>query len=147
MNRSVYILLVVGLVAVLAWSFSPMRNGHHQHAEVSSSGSAPGAPIVNVEVPELTGPASLGQTAFNDNCAVCHGANAAGQEGIAPPLIHKIYEPSHHGDQSFVLAVQQGVRQHHWPFGNMPPVVGVSDRDIENIINYVRTVQRANGIN
>lgn len=105
-----------------------------------------GAAIVDVIVPTLEAAASNGESAFNTNCASCHGKNAAGQDGVAPPLVHKIYEPSHHGDMAFVLAAKQGVRQHHWPFGNMPPVPGISDTDISNIIAYVRALQRANGI-
>ena len=88
-----------------------------------------------------------GKAAFDANCAKCHGANAAGQGGVAPPLIHKIYEPSHHGDAAFARAAKQGAQQHHWPFGNMPPVAGISDPEIAVIIAYVRAVQRANGIN
>lgn len=88
-----------------------------------------------------------GAEAFTANCADCHGTNGAGRDGIAPPLIHKIYEPSHHGDMSFQLAMTQGVRAHHWSFGNMPAVEGLAPNDVEPIIAYVRAVQRANGIN
>ncbi|WP_269586208.1 c-type cytochrome [Roseibium sp. Sym1] len=84
---------------------------------------------------------------FRENCSACHGENAAGREKLGPPLVHRIYEPGHHGDGAFFLAVQQGVRAHHWPFGNMPPVAGVPHNDVENIIVYVRRLQQANGIN
>ena len=71
----------------------------------------------------------------------------AGQEGIAPPLVHRIYEPSHHGDMAFVLAARNGVRAHHWPFGDMPPVgQPLTDGELAAIIAYVRELQRANGI-
>jgi len=108
---------------------------------------ASGGPLVQVTVPPLEGAAADGETVFNKNCANCHGANAAGQDGIAPPLLHKIYEPSHHADGSFVLAVRQGVRAHHWPYGNMPPIEGLTGEDVGRIVAYVRTLQRANGIN
>lgn len=104
-------------------------------------------PIVQVAVPELDSVAQAGKVAFDANCASCHGANAAGQEGVAPPLVHIIYEPNHHGDQSFYLAASRGVNAHHWPFGDMPPVEGVSEVEVSQIIAYVRTLQRANGIN
>jgi mono/diheme cytochrome c family protein len=107
---------------------------------------ASGAAMVQVNVPLLNGAASEGERFFNDYCAACHGRNAAGQEGIAPPLIHRIYEPSHHSDGSFFLAVRQGVRAHHWPFGNMPPVEGLTDRQVEQIVAYIRVLQRTNGI-
>ncbi len=105
-----------------------------------------GAPMVEVTVPALTELQQQGKDAFDQYCASCHGADAAGQLGKAPPLIHPVYEPSHHGDLSFIRAVRFGARQHHWPFGNMEPVEGVTDDEIAVIIAYVRAVQRANGI-
>lgn len=107
---------------------------------------ATGVAMVNVTVPELSETANEGEAAFNRLCASCHGRNAAGQDGVAPPLIHKIYEPGHHGDASFLLAARNGVRAHHWPFGNMPPVEGITDPEIAEIVVYVRELQRANGI-
>lgn len=100
---------------------------------------------VIVTVPQLSGVAASGKVVFDRNCVACHGANAAGGQG-GPPLVHKIYEPGHHADISFVLAVKNGVRQHHWSFGSMPPIPGVSEAEVEQIIAYVRTLQRANGI-
>ena len=47
---------------------------------------------------------------------------------------------------AFLLAAKQGVRAHHWPFGDMPPVPGVSEQDVGRIVAYVRTLQKANGI-
>jgi hypothetical protein len=73
--------------------------------------------------------------------------NAAGQDGVAPPLVHIIYEPSHHGDESFQRAVAMGVRGHHWPFGDMPPVGGITRADVKMITFYIRELQLANGIN
>ena len=89
----------------------------------------------------------LGKRAYDVVCASCHGVNGQGQDGVAPPLVHKIYEPSHHGDMAFVLAAQNGVRAHHWKFGNMPAVEGVTNEDVLNIVAYIRALQRANGIN
>ena len=101
---------------------------------------------VNVRVPELSALATRGKQAFNANCAQCHGKNAAGTDK-GPPLIHRIYEPGHHGDQAFVNAAKRGVRRHHWPYGNMPPQPQVTGAQISMIIKYVRELQVANGIN
>ena len=87
-----------------------------------------------------------GERAFNLRCALCHGAGAAGGTGLGPPLAHPIYEPGHHQDFAFRNAVRNGVISHHWEFGNMPPVPGVSDAELESIICYVRELQRAQGI-
>ena len=104
-----------------------------------------GGDTAAVTVPALSAQAQAGEAVFNANCALCHGVNAAGTN-LGPPLVHKIYEPSHHQDFSFRNAVQNGVQSHHWQFGNMVPVPGVADDDIERIICYVRELQRANGI-
>ncbi len=89
--------------------------------------------------------ASKGESLFNANCAACHGAQAAGTDK-GPPLVHRIYEPNHHGDMAFLLAVRNGARAHHWPFGDMPPVEGVADADVALIVTYVRGLQREAGI-
>ena len=106
-----------------------------------------GPPIATVNVPDaLSARAQLGQKTYEASCASCHGRNAAGQEGVAPPLVHIIYEPGHHGDESFQRAVARGVRAHHWRFGDMPPVAGLTRRDVAAVVAYVRELQRANGI-
>lgn len=103
--------------------------------------------MVEVILPAtLTAEAQLGKTAFEAKCAACHGLNAAGNVNAAPPLIHKIYEPSHHGDESFQYAAAMGVQAHHWRFGNMPPVEGITRAEVATIIAYIRELQRANGI-
>ena len=92
-------------------------------------------------------PAELqtGEAKFNAHCAACHGPQATGtQQG--PPLVHKIYEPNHHGDAAFLRAAEFGVKAHHWEFGNMPKIEAVSSADVEQIIQYVRWLQRQAGI-
>ncbi|MEM7376370.1 MAG: cytochrome c [Pseudomonadota bacterium] len=106
-----------------------------------------GGALVPVRVPtQLSDVALVGRQAFDLNCAVCHGANAAGQAGVAPPLVHRIYEPGHHGDGSFQRAVANGVRAHHWTFGDMPPIAGLDQNDVALITVYIRELQRENGI-
>lgn len=86
-----------------------------------------------------------GKRLYDTHCARCHGVHAAGT-GRGPSFLSNIYEPSHHGDQAFLLAVKRGVTAHHWGFGNMPPVPGISDDDIAHIVGYVRWAQRVAGI-
>jgi mono/diheme cytochrome c family protein len=86
-----------------------------------------------------------GEAKFNANCSACHGQRAAGTDH-GPPLVHKIYEPNHHGDAAFLMAAANGVRAHHWEFGNMPKVESVTPADVEQIIRYVRWLQRQAGI-
>ncbi|MFC4731341.1 c-type cytochrome [Salipiger abyssi] len=106
-----------------------------------------GEPLVSITVPDtLSADATMGQRAFDATCAACHGSNATGKMGFGPPLVHKIYEPNHHADMAFVMAVQNGVRAHHWPFGDMPAQSGLTKADVGGITTYVRELQRANGI-
>ena len=139
---------VVGSGALL-WQVmrpAPSQTGHSM-TPPDMSGIAEGAPIVEVKLPDnLASLAQMGERAFNAKCAVCHGANAAGREGKGPPLVHKIYEPNHHSDMAFVMAAKNGVRSHHWRFGNMPPVDGVTDADVKAITAYVRALQKENGV-
>lgn len=137
-SRKIVISAAVVIIGAAIWLFYPSSD-----ADISANGDEP---MVAVKVPELTEVQQLGEADFNIFCADCHGVNAAGLSGAAPPLVHKIYEPSHHGDRSFYLAAKQGVRAHHWSFGDMLPVEGIEDEQIERIIVYIRALQRNNGI-
>ena len=87
----------------------------------------------------------LGEKKFNASCSRCHGMHGKGTNN-GPPLVHKIYEPNHHGDFAFQRAAAQGVRAHHWKFGNMPKIDGVTPEDVNEITQYVRWLQRQAGI-
>lgn len=101
---------------------------------------------VAVSVPAtLSAEAMAGARSFTANCAQCHGTNAAGT-AKGPPLVHDVYNPGHHADAAFVMAARLGVRQHHWPYGDMPPQPQVTEGEIRAIIQYVRELQQANGI-
>ncbi|MBN33888.1 MAG: cytochrome C [Rhodospirillaceae bacterium] len=101
--------------------------------------------LVSITVPDLSGLAQGGQTIFEANCSSCHGVAGGGTEQ-GPPLIHIIYEPSHHADFAFVNAIRNGVRAHHWPYGDMAPVEGLTNAGIQAVIAFVREVQVAHGI-
>lgn len=106
----------------------------------------PGEAMAAVHVPELSDQEREGEALFRSACASCHGVNADGARGAGPPLVHKIYHPGHHADGAFYLAVANGVRAHHWTFGDMAPVSGLDRDQVRQIIIYVRALQRANGI-
>jgi mono/diheme cytochrome c family protein len=86
-----------------------------------------------------------GAQLFTTRCAACHGPLALGTT-VGPPLLHVVYRPAHHGDEAFQLAVAQGVRAHHWRFGDMAPVPDLTRADVAAIITHVRWLQRAAGI-
>lgn len=86
-----------------------------------------------------------GEALYNKQCSSCHGNLGTGTAN-GPPLVHRIYEPNHHADFSFYDAIRNGVRAHHWRFGDMPPLSHVSDVDAAKIVAYIRGLQRAKGI-
>ena len=137
LRRGAILLVLAAAVGLAGYLYFGDRN--------DSTGVGP--PIASVSVPgTLSARARLGQKTYEANCASCHGRNAAGQEGVAPPLVHIIYEPGHHGDEAFQRAVARGVRSHHWRFGDMAPVEGLTRCDVAGIVAYIRELQRANGI-
>ena len=93
-------------------------------------------------VPE---PAISGQELFSNNCSRCHGANLRGTN-VGPSLLHEYYEPNHHSNASFVIAVLRGVRQHHWDFGNMPAVEGLDIEEVHAVICFIREAQVEDGL-
>ena len=94
---------------------------------------------------DLSDAALAGKQVFNANCSACHGSDVMGS-AAGPPLIDRIYEPGHHADFSIRNAVRNGVPKHHWWFGNMPPVAGITDQQVEQLICHIRELQLANGI-
>lgn len=105
----------------------------------------PDSQTASITVPDLSAVAQPGAELFTANCSECHGPTAGGSSQ-GPPLINSIYAPGHHADFSFHVAVNQGSPQHHWRFGDMDPVPGLSPEEVDRIICYVRELQYANGI-
>lgn len=135
LNKATILTALVLIFGTVAWRFWPTER-------VPASGAA----MVEVTLPNLTAIAREGRSAFIRSCAACHGENGGGRDGIGPPLVHVLYKAGHHGDAAFLLAARSGVRQHHWRFGDMPPVEGISEGEIAGIVAYIRALQRANGI-
>jgi len=107
---------------------------------------APGSPSASgAKAPNLSPVALAGARAFDANCAKCHGQAGLGSDK-GPPFLHPVYNPGHHSDEAFHRAVRQGARAHHWTFGDMPAQPQVTDKEITEIVRYVRELQEANGI-
>lgn len=70
-----------------------------------------------------------GMALYEKSCAGCHGQDLQGTDK-GPPFLHRVYEPSHHGDAAFQMAVRNGVRAHHWRFGDMQPLPDLTPDDV-----------------
>jgi mono/diheme cytochrome c family protein len=115
---------------------------------VLGGGSAPQDPMtgtsefdIPVQDPLLV---AEGDVLYQANCAACHGSDLRGTD-IGPSHLSVVYNPNHHGDGAFVLSALKGVRSHHWNFGDMAPVPGLSQENLDRIVAFVRETQRIEG--
>ena len=129
--KSSQILWVSCLVLVLGATQACSQNG----VEPAATGTVASAPA------ELRD----GEQKFNANCSRCHGMGGVGTTQ-GPPFVHKVYEPNHHGDAAFHQAAAKGVKAHHWQFGDMPKIDAVKPEDVDQIVKYVRWLQKQAGI-
>ena len=123
----------LAVVALFAFGFYYVDNQPASNAQVNTAEA-------NVSM------LNDGRKLFRANCAGCHGEAGVGVEGAGPPFIHIVYEPNHHADLAFYSAALNGVRAHHWPYGDMPAQTQVSKQDVEKIVAYIRKLQRQKGI-
>lgn len=85
-----------------------------------------------------------GAALYQANCASCHGADLRGTDK-GPSHLSIVYEPNHHGDDSFRSAILNGAQQHHWNFGDMAAIPGLDDEEIDDVIAYIRSEQERQG--
>ena len=112
---------------------------------VVASGGNSSNPEAGAGIPvQDPGLVAAGEPLYQASCAACHGTDLRGTDK-GPSHLSVVYQPSHHGDAAFILAARTGVRSHHWSFGDMEPVPGLSDENLEAVVAYVREHQRTNG--
>ena len=95
------------------------------------------APKPKLEVPEKY---KKGQNAFHEICSNCHGSDAMGKHTQAPRLIDEEYLSPNFTDDDIRETILNGTDK-------MPPQrKNVSDKDIVEIIKYLRYSQKAAGL-
>ena len=85
-----------------------------------------------------------GEAVYQQSCASCHGSDLRGTDK-GPSHLSQVYEPGHHPDAAFRSAIENGAQAHHWGFGDMAPVPGLDDAEIEAVIAFVRQQQELLG--
>ncbi len=137
-------LVVIGgaVVSLVMWLWSSPSGDRSSSVNIGDEKPGKGGFVS----PDLNALERMGARLFLENCSRCHGENALGTDR-GPPLLHDIYNPGHHPDEAFYRAVQFGVRQHHWKFGDMPSLRDrVRPHEVRAIIAHIRKLQQANGI-
>ena len=95
------------------------------------------APKPKLEVPE---PYKAGQNAFHKVCSNCHGSDAMGKHTQAPRLIDQEYLAPNFTDEDIRETIINGTDK-------MPPQRrNVTDKEITEIIKYLRYSQKAAGL-
>lgn len=94
--------------------------------------------------PASSSGADVGAELYQSSCASCHGTDLRGTDK-GPSHLSIVYEPNHHGDDSFRSAIVNGVRQHHWNFGDMAAIPDLDADEIDDIIAFVRAEQERLG--
>ncbi len=109
-------IVLIGVVANLIVWFWPKQ---------SQALTLPSYPVEQV---------ALGQTIYQSNCAVCHGADGAGyaQEAIPAPPLNGTAHSWHHTDSLIASWIRGGI-------GQMPAVgADWSDDDINAVLSYIK---------
>ena len=86
-----------------------------------------------------------GRIVFAEQCVVCHGRLAEGT-GRGPGLIHPDYSPARLDDDAFRRAVHQGVPPRRRGATGMSAIASVSARDVDQVLVFLRGLQRERGI-
>jgi len=137
MSKRLNQIVVVGGVAVLGAFLMLYRGDWFDPEKIRTRNFLPAADYR----PDIV----QGENYYQASCARCHGGHLKGSvEG--PPLLNATYAPSHHADLAFYHAVKNGVKQHHWDFGDMPMLTGLNPEQVSDIISYVRRNQQLAGI-
>ena len=86
-----------------------------------------------------------GRVAFAEDCVRCHGRLAEGTER-APALVASRYAPDRFSDGDFNRAVRFGIAPSRPGSGGMPSYPGLTDRDLDRMLAFLRGLQREHGI-
>lgn len=96
-------------------------------------------------IPNLSSQAQDGREHFAAACGACHGAYGEGSDS-GPMLVHALYARAVFPDSEIVRAAHEGAVARNWPFGNMPAIEGMRSEKLLLIVDFLREVQAANGI-
>lgn len=81
-----------------------------------------------------------GAAIYGANCASCHGGALEGTTR-GPSLLDPVYDEI--TDADVRTAVRNGVEEVRWEFGPMPATGGLSDRQIDEVVVFLRASRSA----
>lgn len=85
------------------------------------------------------GNAERGKMIFSQRCAMCHGEDARGRDGMAPDLLEEWYRLTK-SDQELALNIRTGQQTTSKIYSSGPPTPQMlSDRDMDDVLAYMRS--------
>jgi mono/diheme cytochrome c family protein len=92
-------------------------------------------------------PIAVGDRVFHGigTCAICHGDALQGTT-MGPALLDARYGRSTLPDSAIEKAIHDGVAAKRTEYGPMPRRPEVSERQIDAVIAYIRSVQQEHGV-
>lgn len=84
------------------------------------------------------GNADRGKMIFSQRCAMCHGDDAKGRDGMAPDLLAEWHRLTK-SDQELAHNIRTGQQTSNKIYtAGPPPSLTLSDRDMEDVLAYMR---------
>lgn len=138
-----YIPLILGLVVVVA-GWAVFTSPDLSAGDTSSDGGSAPPPVASGGG-SGEGNAALGEAIYQATCSACHGADAAGIEGLGKPLAASPFIQSL-SEEELVAFINEGRPADHpdnttgvamLPRGGNP---SLTDQDIHDVVAYLRTL-------
>jgi mono/diheme cytochrome c family protein len=89
---------------------------------------------------------AVGEQTYRDFCGSCHGRDFEGSSN-GPSHLDAVYAPESTTDEDFRAAITQGAPEANYDLGSMPAIASLDDREIADVIAYIRSVQDERGFN
>jgi len=89
--------------------------------------------------------AGRGAAIYRANCSACHGADLRGA-ATGPSLLLTIYGPDELSDAAIRDAIRNGVSEQRFDLGEMPANRALGENQVGLIIDHIRDVQAAEGL-
>lgn len=94
---------------------------------------------------DIEGDPVAGEQVYDDYCGACHGRDFEGSVQ-GPSQLDAHFDPSKTTDADYRDAIRNGTPESAYDFGDMPAIRSLDDRQIADVIAYIRSVQAERGI-
>jgi mono/diheme cytochrome c family protein len=87
----------------------------------------------------------LGRQVYALRCAACHGTDLRGSLTV-PSLLSEPYAPDRFDDDAIRAVIRDGIEPDDPADASMPAIGGLSDEQVDAVIDHLRFVQARDGL-